>query len=91
MKRTTATNTRNAVHKYYKIDDFHQFAAPAGRCMCGKITDITCDKCSQFTCENHLWKTSSDEDRCEKCKTEKDREITKKERKKIKKAEWKTY
>ncbi len=63
----TARDSRQAVHKYYPIDDSHSFAVPAGRCAaCGKITDCYCDRCSSWACENHL-KNENGIDLCNDC------------------------
>lgn len=89
-RKTTATNLRNVFFKYYKISDNKSFAAVAGRCNCSRITDFFCSKCHSYICEKHLF-TDEENYFCENCKTDKARVLTKKEIRKIRKAEFPNY
>lgn len=84
-RRTTATNTRRFYFKYYKVDDDHSLAVPAGKCRCGKVTDMYCVKCNTHTCEKHLF-TDGDDYYCLSCKEEDARAFTKKEIRNIRNA-----
>lgn len=85
MRKTTARNYRNYFYKYYKATDNHSYIVPAGKCRCGKITDLYCIKCSKFFCEKHLF-TDEEDFYCKDCKTSKCRALNKKEIRKIRKA-----
>ena len=86
-RKTTATNTRGRLFKYYKVNDFRNIAVPAGRCYkCGKITDSYCIKCHKYICEKHMFITEN-EMFCADCKPDHARELTKKEKRKYRKAE----
>ena len=67
IRRTTATNDRKTVYKYYPVDERKSYSIKAGRCVrCGKITDSSCDVCGRYFCENHL-----KDDKCEGCEGKK--------------------
>lgn len=85
-KKTTATNTRGALFKYYKVDNNKSLAVPAGRCKCGKITDLYCTGCFSHICEKHIF-TNNENYFCGNCKPDDTRELTKKEIRNIRKAE----
>jgi len=86
-RKTTATNTRGILFKYYKVNDFRSFAVRAGRChKCKKVTDSYCIKCKRYLCENHMFVTE-DDIYCEDCKPNNARPLTKKEKRKYRKAE----
>lgn len=84
-RKTTATNKRNALFKYYKVDETHNYVVPAGRCKCSKITDIFCDNCQSYICEKHIFK-DKEQFFCEQCKTDNSQTLSKKEIRKIKQA-----
>jgi len=84
-RKTAAVNTRNVLFKYYNINKNYDFAVPAGRCRCGKITDLFCSSCYKYLCENHLF-TNNEDYFCENCKTDNSRELNKKEIRKIRQA-----
>ena len=86
-RKTTAVNRRDILFKYYNINKNHDFAVPAGRCKCGKITDLFCSTCYKYICEKHLY-TDNENYFCENCKTDNSRELTKKEIRKIRKAKF---
>jgi len=85
-RKTTAVNARKVLFKYYNIDRNKDFAVPAGRCRCGRITDIYCSVCYKYVCEKHLF-TDEENYFCENCKTEA-RKLNKKEIRKIRKAKF---
>jgi len=83
-RKTTATNKRSILYKYYKIDKYKELPVIAGRCTCSKITDLYCKKCYKYLCEKHLF-TDEENYFCNDCNTN-GRELTKKEIRKIRKA-----
>lgn len=67
VRRTTATNDRKTVYKYYPLDEKMSYSVKVGRCVkCGRITDASCDVCGRYMCENHL-----KDDRCLGCMAKK--------------------
>src|SRR3989344_9313716 len=84
-RKTAAVNYRNMLFKYYNIDKNHDFAVPAGRCRCSRITDIYCSNCNSYICENHLF-TNEEDYFCEDCRPDNSRELNKKEIRKIRQA-----
>lgn len=87
-RKTTAINDRKTLFKYYKVDTLHSLAVPAGRCECGKITDLYCVECSSYLCEKHIFIDGQDYF-CGDCANDNCRELTKKEMRKIRRAELK--
>jgi len=86
-RKTTATNTRGTVFKYYKVNEFRSIAVRAGRChVCIKVTDSYCITCKKYVCENHMYITEHDIF-CTECKPYAARELTKKEKRTYRKAE----
>jgi len=86
-RKTTATNTRGVLFKYYKVNENRGLAVRAGRChKCKKVTDVSCFKCHKYLCENHMY-LREDERYCDDCKPVSARELTKKEKRVFRKAE----
>jgi hypothetical protein len=86
-RQTTATNTRNFLYKYYKVNEFRSIAVKAGRCFkCRKITDNYCITCHRYICENHIFQKAEDRF-CQDCRPVNSRELTKKEKRVFRKAE----
>lgn len=86
-RKSDARNKRDAAYKYYQVSENHSIAIPAGRCKCGKVTDIFCDECNAYCCENHVLKNEDSEEMfCKKCAETSCRELNSREKRKIRKA-----
>ncbi|MCP3684134.1 MAG: hypothetical protein GY861_15745 [bacterium] len=71
IRTSDARNTRQAVYKYYPIDETKSIAVRGGRChKCNKITNDFCISCTRFVCDKHSHKKSKDK-YCADCKENK--------------------
>jgi hypothetical protein len=84
LRRTDARNRRDFYFRHYKAGEQHSLAVPAGKCRCGKITDLYCFSCQRWLCMNHIY-TDEEEYYCKDCRPDSSRKLEQREKRKLRK------